>query len=305
MKKIKLYKYLLSNPIASQRKMAEDLEISVGTINSLIKKGILEKEIEVNEISYREKEYILTSKAKELYQSFGKVQTAVILAAGEEKEFNFPRSFLMLEKESLLERHIKLLKVNNVKKIVVIVGQEIERYEELKEKYNLIIIKNELYKTTGTLYSLSLIKNYIKEDFILIEGDLIYQEVALKFLLIDTSYNSTIISEISDRSDNVYVNIENTNLTRISKDRYSLGNISGELVGISKISYLFFKDMLKELERNSNPLYFYEYALERVSREKKLKCLLIPSLLWGEIDNKRQYNEAKKLYKKIREREDD
>ena len=305
MNKIKLYKYLLQNPVVSQRRMAEELEISLGTINNLIKRGIKENELTVNELSYREKEYLLTPKGRELCQFHGKIRTAVILASGEEKNFSIPRSFLMLGKETLLERHIKLLRKNNINKIVVIVGQEVERYDSLKEKYNLTIIENERYKTTGTLYSLSLIKDYVKEDFLLIEGDLVYQEIALKFLLLDTSTNSIIISEISDRYDSVYVNIENTNLSGISKDKYSLENISGELMGISKISYLYFKDMLEILGKVSNSLYFYEYALERVSREKKLKCLLIPSLLWGEIDDERQYEEVKKIYRKIRESEDD
>lgn len=301
--KIKLYKYLISNPITSQRKLAEYLNMSTGTINNLIKSGIANKEIIIREISYRKKEYIVTNKGEKICNITGHIKTAVILAAGEETEFDYPRSFLDIGGVQLLERHIKLLRANNIDNIYVIVGEAVEQYKKLEQKYGVIIIQNHVYQSTGTLYSLSLIRDSFMEDFLLLAGDLVYEDLALKFILSNNSVNSTIISELSNRSDSVYVNIENTNLTRISKDIYSLGNISGEFIGISKISYPFFKDMMLVMEKSSNSLYYYEYALEKVAIFQKMKCLIIPDLLWSEIDNKKQFNLAKKIYKKIHKKE--
>lgn len=305
MNKIKLYKYLINNPEVSQRKLAEYLNFSVGTINSLIKTGLNKNELIINQISYRKKEYIVTQKGREACNRTGSIKTAVILAAGKENEFDFPRSFLQFGNQGLLERHINLLIRNNITDIYVIAGQDVDRYRDLQKIYNFKLIINEVYSSTGTLYSLSLLRNILNEDFLILEGDIIYDNLALRFILNDSALNSTIITELSDRTDSVYVNIENTVLTRISKDKFSMGNINGEYIGISKVSVFFFKEMMMEMDRNSNPLYFYEYAIEKIAKSHKITCLLIHGLLWAEVDDKKQYSKAKKIYKKIKEKEDD
>lgn len=298
-----LYRYLSDNPIASQRKMANDLAISIGTINSLIKGGIENSELKVTDISYREKKYQLTIKGKKLCSLSKGVKTAVILSAGEEKVFNHPRSFIDLDGEMLLERHIRLLKKHNIENIFVIIGKEDKGYDYFKEKYNVTFVINQDYKSTGTLHSLSLVNNIIKQDFILIEGDLIYEEQAIKSLINDKTSNCTIISETLFKDDSVYVNIKDSNLIRISKDRYSLGSISGEFVGITKISYPFFIKMMQEKKNHSNPLLFYEYVLERVTQESNMKCLIINDLLWSEIDNQKQLENAKEINIQIKQKD--
>lgn len=299
MNKTYLYEYLNSNPISSQRKLANDLDVSVGTVNRLIKQGIIDCELKVVDISYREKKYLITAKGKKQLNITEKVKTAVILAAGVEKVFDSPRSFLKIGNETLIERNIKLLRNNGIKKIFIVVGKEYEQFGKIENKLGITLIVNDSFEPTGTLYSLSLIKQYIKKDFLLIEGDIIYEETAISRILNDNAKNSTIISDLSGGSDSVFVNIKNNNLIRVSKDKYSLGDISGELIGISRISYLFFKEMIREMKENSNPLLYYEYMLEKVSKTKKMKCLKIPDLLWAEIDNAEHYEIAKNKYLEI------
>lgn len=303
MNKIKLYKFLINNPVVSQRTIANNLGMSVGSVNKLINWGISLGELEINEISYRKMEYNLTSKGIKICQPETDIKVAVILAAGKETEFTIPRSFINLGEESILERQIRLLKRQNIEKIYVVVGQDRDKYDVLKNRYNIIVIENKVYQSSGSLYSLSLVRDEIGQDFLLLAGDLVYEELTLKYILNDMALNSTVISELSNRSDCVYVNIENSKIQRISKDKFSLSNISGEFIGISKISYYFYNEMMKILETNSNLLYNYEYAIETISKSTKMKCLIIPELLWSEIDNEEQLKEALKVYEEIKKNE--
>lgn len=302
-KKKRLYSYLESNPISSQRTVAKDLELSVGSVNSMIKEGLDQKEITVKDLSYREKKYKLTAKGKKVCLN-SKVQCGVILAAGEEKHFQHPRCLLSLGEENLLDRHIKILREMGINRIVLVIGENHKLYNKYSLEKNVEIIQNSSYKSTGTLYSLSLIKESVKEDFILIEGDLIYDKEVIKELISDGCKNSTVISSLSNNRDSVFISMKGDKLVKISKDPYSLDNINGELVGISKISYPFFLKMMSEMRGVDNPLIYYEYILERVAKTLSMNCLTPTSLLWSEIDNEEQFKNARDIYKIIKLKED-
>lgn len=301
--KINLYKYINNNPISSQRKIATALGLSVGTVNSVIKSGTTENELVVTNISYREKKYSLTVKGMEIINKNGNVNTAVILAAGSNKNLDKPIQLLTFGDKTLLERHIEILKSNNIENIFIIVGDSQPEFRRIYKDYNITIISNKIYKETGNLYSLSLAEKKIKGDFILLDGDLIYEERAIKMLLADSGDNGTIISTGNYKDDSVFVDVIDNKLNKISKDKFSLGNISGELVGISKISYTFFKEMLVESKKYSNPLLFYEYVLEKVAFKYNVNCVKIDNLLWAEVDNKEQLFEAQIIYNKIKDGE--
>ena len=55
--------------------------------------------------------------------------------------------------------------------------------------------------------------------------------------------------------------------------------------------------MIKEYKENINSMLNYEYILLDVARDFKVSCLKIDDLLWGEIDNKEQYDKVAELSK--------
>lgn len=77
-------------------------------------------------------------------------------------------------------------------------------------------------------------------------------------------------------------------LVAMSKDRDALGAaVAGELVGISRISAGLFEAMLVERERlfHEKPMLDYEECLVSASRHVPVQCLLVPELIWAEIDD--------------------
>lgn len=304
--KEKIISLIHENSIISQRKISEYLNISLGSvnkyINSLLNEGCLIKE----NISYRETKYIITDSGNELLKSNNnRIKTAVILAAGETLDFDKPVGFLEILNSTLIERTIKLLPKYNIDKIIIAAGYKAEYYKKLTKEYsNLKIIENKKYKTTGNMYSLYLLRKHLQEDFILLEGDLIFEENIISLLLNSKDNNVTMIdTSISDKEDSLYVTTKKNELLNISKGKYSLEKISGELIGISKLKYNSYLKMLDKFTQIENKLFFYEYSFLDKNIFSDLKCISSKENIWGEIDNQKQYeyiknNIVKSLYKK-------
>lgn len=304
--KEKIISLIHENNIISQRKISEYLNISLGSVNKyinfLLNEGCLIKE----NISYRETKYIITDSGNELLKSNNnRIKTAVILAAGETLDFDKPVGFLEILNSTLIERTIKLLSKYNIDKIIIAAGYKSEYYKKLTKEYsNLKIIENKKYKTTGNMYSLYLLRKHLQEDFILLEGDLIFEENIISLLLNSKDKNVTMIdTSISDKEDSLYVTTKKNELLNISKGKYSLEKISGELIGISKLKYSSYLKMLDKFTQIENKLFFYEYSFLDKNIFSDLKCISSKENIWGEIDNQKQYeyiknNIVKSLYKK-------
>ena len=306
--KIKVLEILNKDINISQRKIANELGSSVGKVNSLIKELIKEEYITVAD-SKKGYIYVLTEKAiKELdenikrnslkklnlhYENFQEVKQAVILAAGEKKEFGKPVGFLELEEKTLIERTIHILGENGVEKIIIVTGYESKFYEELASKYDkLYLVKNDRYKWTGTMSSLALAKDLVDGDFILIENDLFFEERAISEVLQNKNRDCVLITNESGSGDEAFVEIRNNFLYKMSKDRHQFNKIDGEMIGICKISLELYKKMLEQFKGNINPYFNYEYCILDVGRSYNIGYIKIPDLVWSEIDTGEHYEKA-------------
>lgn len=233
-----------------------------------------------------------------------KINQAIILAAGERKNFGKPVGFLEIEDTTIIERLIVLLNSNGIDKITIVTGYEKEYYENFAIKKNLNVVYNDRFKWTGTMHSLALAEEYIDGDFLLIESDIVFEEVAIQYLLEEKSDNTMIIASESGSGDECLVELMDKYVFRISKDIHQLNKIDGEFIGLSKVSYEAFKRMLNDYKFNRNPYLNYEYMMLSVIDEFKFSHLKIDGLIWTEIDNEEHYNNLTHLvYPKLKMKE--
>ncbi|MBC5628044.1 phosphotransferase [Clostridium sp. NSJ-6] len=312
-------KVLSEKPNINQRELAKEVGVSLGKINSIIKEAIengLIKRIN-NE---QDNKYIITQRGNdELLNALKeikdtkliinkeekyRVKQAVILAAGR-TIFDVPVGLLEVDNTLVIERHIKTLKECGINKIVIVTGYNSEAFEEkMKNESGIILVKNDKYKWTGTMKSLSMAKGHINDDFILIESDLILENIAIPQILNSINRDCVLITNESGSGDEAFVQLEDNCLFKMAKDVHQFNRIDGEMIGVTKISYKLFNMMLKEYERNINPYLNYEYMLLDMARNYKVHCLKIDDLLWGEIDNEKQYNYIKSyLYPRIKRKD--
>ncbi|GEM_PF-1473634 len=301
----------------SQRKLAGRVGVSLGKMNSIIKECIKNQWISKTEINKIVK-YEVTEKGFELLrQNIGSIKedriliskdskrnikTAVILAAGERDDFEVsPAGLYIDENTTVIEEAIRKLKFNGIEKIIVVAGYGKDKIKEiLKDKEGIIVVESDNYKESGSMGSLALASKHIDDDFILLEGDLLFENKALHVLIESIKGECILLTDISGSGDEEFVQLKSQCLFKLGKDIHQFNRVDGELVGIIKISYKLLELMMKEYKDNINPLLNYEYILLDVARDFKVSCLKIDNLIWSEIDNKEQYMKAMEIAKKIK-----
>lgn len=222
------------------------------------------------------------------------IKTAVILAAGmgsriRRRAGNRPKGFLMIDEQSIIEHSISKLIEAGVKTIFIGTGYMKEEYEKLMNKYPQIkCVNNSRYETTGSLFTLYQFKDHIKDDFLLLESDVIYEKSALKTLVNHSRSDVILASKLNGAGDEVYIETDgNNNLKNMSKQKEELSSIYAELVGLTKLSYATFQRLCDE----ANTLFQfsqtidYEYGLVKISEKTNVYIHKLDNLAWCEVDD--------------------
>ncbi len=318
--RLEVLKTLNENFNINQRELAKRTKISLGKVNSILKEFTVEGYID-RITNNKGNLYKVTKKGMEvleenlnnakntrlnLHEGQKKnIKEAVILAAGKKECFGMPTGMLPIEDFKLIDRTMNILKENGIKKIVIVTGYESHFYEEyFKNSRNVVCVKSDKYKWTGTMYSLALAKDYIKDDFLLIENDVIFEKRAVRELCLSKDRDCVLITSESGSGGEAFVEIRDNHLYKMSKDIHQFNRIDGEMVGLTKVSYKLYKMMLDEFKNNVNPYLNYEYVLLDVARNYNIGYVKIDDLVWGDIDSEKEYNKViNYLYPTMRRRE--
>ena len=317
---IKLLSIINNDKNLSQRGLAKKACVSIGKANNMIKR-LMEKEYIHIEKSGKKLCYILSEEGISILEESFKdnylkkiilheggrkvIKQAVILAAGEREEFSMPVGILSLPNETIVERVLNILEMNEVKDIIIVTGYNSEYYEDIAKKRGFKTVKNSKYKWTGTMPSLACAKDFIKDDFLLIESDLIFEERLIEAVIKAPKRDLVVITNESGSGDEAFVEIRKGHLFKMSKDKHQLNKIDGEMIGVSKLSLDVFNKMMEEFKYNTNPYLNYEYSLLDVSRNYDIGYLKLDDIIWGEVDNKEHYEKVtKRIYPRIKRRDD-
>ncbi|GAB4333378.1 MAG: hypothetical protein OHK0038_09460 [Flammeovirgaceae bacterium] len=248
-----------------------------------------------------------------------KVKTAAILAAGlgsrlKERTKLKPKGFLEIEGISLIERSMQKLIDCGISHIVIGTGYLSNIYEDFALYFHqkhkdikITCVRNPIFAETGSMYTLYLLKDTLKEDFLLLESDLLYDKKGLKLLIEDTTPDIILASGFTGSQDEVYIEFdEQQNLVNMSKKPEQLKRLDAELVGISKISYSTYLKMITFSEKlyKTSLQAHYEDVFVGISRESKLFVKKVEDYAWCEIDDEQHLSRAlSKILPIIKEKE--
>jgi 2-aminoethylphosphonate-pyruvate transaminase len=240
------------------------------------------------------------------------VKTAVILAAGfgsrlKERTKIKPKGFLEIENISLIQRSINNLLVNGIENIYIGTGYLSEVYESFsKDKPYITCIKSDKYETTSSMYTLYNMRDVLKDDFLLLESDLLYEKEAIKHLQDDLCEDVILASGKTYSGDEVFIQTDElAYLIAMSKDKRELDGIYGELTGISKVSYRRYQSMCDIYSLCDDVKIDYEYVMVESAKVEPFYVKKIEDLLWCEIDDEKHLERAlKKVLPKIKEKDE-
>ncbi len=239
------------------------------------------------------------------------ISTAVILAAGNSTRLSpftndLPKCLIEVNGISILCQTIDSLRKYEFKKIILVVGyladkiikvvQNTERWRDLKIEF----VFNESYSTTNNIYSLWLIRNLIKESFVLLESDLVFDSFLLEKILVA---NRIAIADYNPAMTGTTVKLNNSGIV----DKMMVGKILDEsseikkTVNIYSFSLSSWNLISKELnQRISKGLHqdFYEIAISTLIEEGNLilQGINFDAGRWYEIDTIDDLKNAEKLF---------
>ena len=234
---------------------------------------------------------------------------AVILAAGMgvriRDHHELPKGFIAISETPIIIESLGKLKQHGINDILIVTGHHSKHYDELAENDNRITtLFNEKFSDSGSLYSLYCARDWIKDDFLLLESDLIYETRAIATIY-DTPHNNAILlSGRTQSGDEVYVEANNQQLKNMSKqmDKLNQAQVLGEFVGINKLSLQDYQRLIQLLDNDPHLLHsgnYEEDGLVELSKHAPIYCLKMSDLLWCEIDNLDHLQRAKQLYERI------
>lgn len=240
-----------------------------------------------------------------------RIRTAVILAAGRGTRLaaewrDRPKGFLTLGAEPIVVESIRRLVAHGIREVVIVTGHAAADYEALAQQWpgRIRTVHNERYAGSGSMVSLDCAAALTSGPFLLLESDLVYEPRALALLLANPAPDAVLLSGPTAAGDEVFVTTRDGLLVNMAKDPARLaGPVTGELVGISKISAPLFARLraLAAAAFARSLLYDYETdCLVAAARDWPIHCPLVPDLLWGEIDDAQHLRRAREsLYPAI------
>ena len=234
------------------------------------------------------------------------ITTAVILAAGLGTRLGnhtsyLPKAFLNFQGEPLIIRSIKRMEKAGISKIFIGVGYLVDFFKELESIFpdiSFVFFENEQYSSTGSMYTFYCGRHVIDSDFLLFESDLLYEPYALSCLMNDSRTDLVLASGFTSSKDEVWIEKdENDFLIGMSKKKEDLALISGELVGITKLSIEAARALFNLVEPHfeNSPKMDYEAGLVQLGKTRNVFVKIVEDLAWCEIDNEEHLKRANEI----------
>ena len=247
---------------------------------------------------------------------------ALILAAGMgrrlgEKTRNNTKCMIEVNGVKLIDRVLGQLKSQSISRVVIVAGYCREAlmahvgndYEGLPIHW----VVNPIYDKTNNIYSLALAKDeLVKDDTLLIESDLIFDDEMFDMILADPYPNLALVAKYETWMDGTMVRIDGDNniVNFVPKKAFNYSEVDTyyKTVNIYKFSrefseqvYVPFLDAYCRVMGNNE---YYEQVLRVITLldGANLKALPIGNKRWYEIDDVQDLDIAENIFAKENER---
>jgi len=162
----------------------------------------------------------------------------------------------VLEDTTIIDTQTIVLLHFGIKEIVVITGFGANKLKKHLEKYNshvnIKFVNNKKYKETYPAYTFWITKKYLGDDFIYLNGDVVFHLEVLGSVIKSKKDSITAIKKTSWDKEEVHVILDkNSNVLEIGK-HLSKKLSAGEFVSITKIGKEFLNKFINGLD------YFHE-----------------------------------------------
>jgi len=232
---------------------------------------------------------------------------AIILAAGMGRRLNsltggLPKPMLNITGKSIIHTQIESCLQYGVEQFVIVIGYRMAEMKvhilEILSPEQVIFVINPIYATTNTLYSLYLAKEYLYQDTLYFNGDVLFEKVLLQKLLLYSG--SSILVEMKPCGDEeVKVTINDASyVTAIGKELCHEES-AGEFIGIACFRKDVLINMTKFLElgiESKQHNNYFEHAVNQFCDVIEILAISTDNAACIEIDFPEDIVRAKELF---------
>lgn len=236
---------------------------------------------------------------------------AVILSAGQGKRLlplttEQPKCTISINGRSILEWQIQALIKLGIDSIHVVIGFGADKVEALLADRvglsSIHTIYNPFSSLADNLISCWVARNEMIQDFVLINGDTLFESAVLEGLLQAPSAPITLVTDEKPRydADDMKVIMRGTQLFRIGKT-LPIEQVNGESIGMIRFQNQgprLFCSMLDQRIRKPEALkQWYLSLIDELAQQGHVSTFSIKGLMWAEIDNPSDLEQAERLLK--------
>ena len=228
----------------------------------------------------------------------------VILAAGKGSrmgKIDVPKCLLEINGIPIIRHQINSFKNNGIDDILIVTGYNSEMIHQLlnnEVKY----VENSKFNDMNNIYSVWLAIKKLKDDFVCIYGDLMFDEKILKKCL-EIKSEIGLMVEPNTRDETMKVRIENEKIVAVNK-KIENDKASGNFIGMAKFSKKITEPLFNEINEliENNVDGYYTLGIESLIKKNiNVGYQFTNGLSWIDMDEINEFEEAKKIFGNERE----
>ena len=241
---------------------------------------------------------------------------AIILAAGMGKRLkeltqNNTKCMVKVNGVTLIERMLHQIEKQHLSRIIIVVGYEgqklIDFIGTLDIQTPITYINNPIFDKTNNIYSLALAKDWLcKDDTILLESDIIFEDAVLDILIQDSRDTLALVDKYEPWMDGtcIKLNEDDEIVDFIPGKKFDFNNTDGyyKTVNLYKFSKHFsethYVPFLDAYQTALGENEYYEQVLRVIAMldEPVIKAKRLEGQCWYEIDDEQDLDIAESLF---------
>jgi choline kinase len=236
---------------------------------------------------------------------------AVILSAGQGKRLlphtaDKPKCIVPVNGQSIVEWQIRELFRVGIDSIHIVVGFGAEKVQALlandKAFGSVHTIYNPFFAIADNLISCWVARNEMTQDFVLINGDTMFESAVLEGLLQAPSAPITLVTDEKSQydADDMKVIVHGTQLDRIGKT-LPIEQVNGESIGMIRFQgpgpEIFLSTLDQRIRKPEALKQWYLSLIDELAQQGHVSTFCIKGLIWAEVDNPSDLEQAERLFK--------
>ena len=205
------------------------------------------------------------------------------------------------ENDTILSRQLKLLYKNDIKDVVITTGYFddilVDYCDKLKLNLNIKFIKNERYSSTNYIYSIYCARNELKDDIILLHGDLVFSNEVIKNILNSQNSCMAISSSVPLPEKDFKAVVSGERIKKIGIDFFENDYTAQPLYYLKRKEWLVWLNKIIEFCEKENVNCYAENAFNEISDNCDIQIYDYKNELCCEIDNVNDLSKVKERIK--------